>query len=114
MNSRAGSSEFNTHPPVCVIEEPVQRKVIKRVDENVTSVHTESVVGSVELAPTNVTETVNMNSTTIQSKPDVDPSKLCTTVSASEKCDKFIAAKGNGFDVTYVTQTSYSSSFLDM
>lgn len=134
MNSRAGSPELNTHPPVYTVEEPIRERVVKRVDEEITSVQPKSNVISVESAPTEVVKTTNLNVTTVQLESNTDSMEpvqenattsmgvstataqpklgdavltRCPVINVTKECSQPAAVKSRELDVTYVTQTSY-------
>lgn len=134
VNSRAGSPELNTHPPMYTDEEPIRQKVVKRIDEEITSVQSKpnvvslepvttevvtdihlnvttiqptSNVDSVEQEPTTMAELVDRNVTTVQPKTDAAVMTHWSVVNVTCNCSQPAEVKNGKFDVTYVTQTSY-------
>ena len=135
----AGSPELNTHPPMYTDEEPIRQKVVKRIDEEITSVQSKpnvvslepvttevvtdihlnvttiqptSNVDSVEQEPTTMAELVDRNVTTVQPKTDAAVMTHWSVVNVTCNCSQPAEVKNGKFDVTYVTQTSLNRFVL--
>lgn len=120
-------------------EEPIRQKVVKRIDEEITSVQSKpnvvslepvttevvtdihlnvttiqptSNVDSVEQEPTTMAELVDRNVTTVQPKTDAAVMTHWSVVNVTCNCSQPAEVKNGKFDVTYVTQTSLNRFVL--